>query len=271
MGRFAIALLVLALTFCPLPARAANGDLYRAKAIVTGQREETRLPGFSKCLLDVLVKVSGDPKLIGDSAAEKVLQRAREFVSDYRYRDRLEGLPIHDEQGSRDRPYDLTVDFDAAKVDAALRMLGREPWTGPRPVITMFLSVRNDDTTYVLSSDGRRGIDQRESLAAAAWQMGLPLALPSEATLKDAGLAFETLPAAMPGNLETLAAASGGSLPLLGRLVWSKGTLGWAAEWQLAWRGKVYRWRIRDVNFDDAFRNAMRGAAQILSGRGAPS
>ena len=258
-------LFLLAFVFGTIPA-LASGDLYRAKTIVTGQREESRLPGFSKCLQDVLVKVSGDPKLIGDPAATGVLARAPEFVSGYRYRDRLEGLPIHDEQGSRDRPYDLTADFDPEKVDAALRALGREPWTAPRPTVSIFLSVQNDTTTYLLASDGSNGIDQRESLVAAAWQMGMPMVLPGQAALNEAGLTFESLAAARIRDLEKLASASGGNLPLLGRLVWSKGTLGWMAEWRLAWNGRTYHWWIRDVNFDDAFRSAMRGAAQIVSG-----
>ncbi len=262
-------MIVLVLLACGVPA-AASSDLYRAKTIVTGQREETRLPGFSKCLEDVLVKVSGDPTLIGDANAAAVLVRAPEFVSGYHYRDRLEGLPVNDEQGSRDRPHDLTVTFDPEKVNSALRALGREPWRTPRPIVVIVLSVRNDALTYLLASDGRYGIDQRDSLAAAAWQMGAPIVLPTEAAMKRAGLTFETLPAAKSSYLENLAAESGGSLSLIGELVWSKGTLGWMAEWRLVWNGNSYQWQIKDVNFDDAFRSAMRGAAQILSGNGQP-
>ncbi|TIT43144.1 MAG: DUF2066 domain-containing protein, partial [Mesorhizobium sp.] len=34
--------------------------------------------------------------------------------------------------------------------------------------------------------------------------------------------------------------------------------------------GKTYSWQVRGVSFDEAFRVAMRGAAQILSGNGQP-
>src|SRR4051812_35742492 len=85
-------LVFLVAAFATLPARAAS-DLYRGKTIVTGQREESRIPGFSKCLEDVLVKVSGDPRLIGDPKAQAILARAAQFVSSYHYHDRLEGLP----------------------------------------------------------------------------------------------------------------------------------------------------------------------------------
>ncbi len=34
--------------------------------------------------------------------------------------------------------------------------------------------------------------------------------------------------------------------------------------------GKSYDWQVRGVSFDEAFRVAMRGAAQVLSGNGQP-
>jgi hypothetical protein len=62
----------------------------------------------------------------------------------------------------------------------------------------------------------------------------------------------------------------GGDQALAGSLVWSDEALGWIAEWRLASGGKLYRWKVSGVGFDDAFRNALRGAAQVLSGNGAP-
>src|ERR671933_505638 len=92
-----------------------------------------------------------------------------------RYRDLLGGVPVHDEQGTRDRPYELTADFDPARIDAALRSLGRAPWTAARPRLVVFLRVRTGTGPYVLASDGARGRDQRESLADAAYRFGVPL------------------------------------------------------------------------------------------------
>src|SRR5476649_2505976 len=81
-------------------ARAATdvGDLYEAQTIVTGEREETRIPGFAECLAHVLVKVSGDPLLIGDKRVAALAGQAGTFVRDFRYHDRMSGIPHHDEQ-----------------------------------------------------------------------------------------------------------------------------------------------------------------------------
>jgi hypothetical protein len=220
-------------------------DLYQARTIVTGDRVETRIPGFKDCLGDVLVKVSGDPRLLADPKLTALREHAGDYVRSYRAHDRLAGIPIHDEQGTRDRPFDLIVDFEPAKIDAALATLGRKPWGPDRPRVLMFVAVRLGDTRYMLSSDGPHGRDQRESLAAASWQVGLPVALPTEA-----GVTPEA------------------DVALWGTLVWEKG--GWAADWRMREYGRTFSWHIDKVNFDDAFRSALRGAAQILSGNGTP-
>ena len=52
--------------------------------------------------------------------------------------------------------------------------------------------------------------------------------------------------------------------------MWSDEALGWIADWRLTFAGQSYAWRVSGVSFDDAFRNALRGAAQVLSGNGHP-
>jgi hypothetical protein len=245
-------------------------DLYRAQTIVTGQGEESRRLGFAACLEQVLVKVSGDPRLLGDPAVAALAEQAGPFVTGFAFHDRMAGIPVHDEQGTRDRPYDLTVDFDPGKIDAALRSLGREPWGPPRPRVVVFLGVGLGGATYLLASDSKRGRDQREALAAAAARFGMPIALPDEAALAAAGLSYAKLSAVDLSTLDAAARTIGGDLALAGDLLWSEEALGWVATWRLDARGKSHHWQIRGVSFDDAFRNAMSGAAQILSGHGQP-
>ena len=52
---------------------------------------------------------------------------AGQYVSAFSYRDRLEGKPVHDEQGTYDRPHFLTCHFDPQKIDSVLKTLGRKP------------------------------------------------------------------------------------------------------------------------------------------------
>ena len=108
------------LTWCAGTAAAAGADLYRAKVTVTGQGEANRIVGFAACLEDVLIKVSGALKLSGDPRLAAYKSKAKDFVTGYSYRDQFFGKPIRDEQGTRDRPYDLTVEFEESKIDDIL-------------------------------------------------------------------------------------------------------------------------------------------------------
>jgi hypothetical protein len=255
---------------CEPSAASEIAPLYQTQTIVTGQEEPSRLIGFAQCLEQVLVEVSGDPRLLGDPEVVAIAREARSFVSAFRYHDRMSGIPLHDEQGTRERPYDLIVDFDPEKIDPLLRSLEREPWISERPRIALFLTVRNGKSRYVLAEDGEFGRDMREGLAAAADRFGMQAMLPDETAIARAGLGVDTLPTAVLQRLDSAASAMGGDVALKGSIAWSDEDFGWIAAWQVRWQGSAYQWQIRGVGFDQAFRNGIGGAAQIFSGHGQP-
>jgi len=156
------------------------------------------------------------------------------------------------------------------QIDTLLQALGRKAWTTQRPTIAVFLTIENGTNSYLLTGDEERGFDQRDSFIAAAWQAGIPMVLPTSASLNEAGLTPETVLTKTQTDLDRVAHTNGGDLVLTGSIVWNSGMLGWKGDWQLLTGETLHRWQIRDVNFDDAFRSAMRGTAQILSGHGDP-
>jgi hypothetical protein len=259
-----VASLCLALG-CGGTMAAPAGELYSASAFVTGQVEPGRSKGFARCLTEVLVKVSGDPGLADDPRLAEITGRAGSLVIDFTYRDLMAGIPVHDEQGTRDRPYELTVTFNSEKVDATLRALGREPWLTARPRVALFLGVRQLATEFTLASDETRGPGMREAIASAAAGVGIPVVLPDRAALNGAGFTAETSLAADPSSLTAAVKAAGGDMALVGTLTWNDAAMGWIADWRMDAGGREHRWQIRGVNFDDAFRSGMRGAVQILA------
>jgi hypothetical protein len=266
---YAVLCLALWVTGGSAAVATETDDLYRSRTVVTGISDDTRIPAVPPCLLDVLVKVSGDARLLHDPRAKTVAAGGTLLAVEYSYRDRFAGRQIHDEQGTRDRPYYLTIAFNPQRVDAALQQMGSKPWL-ERPRLGMFVLVQNGPTLYVLAEDGEYGRDQRDSLAAVSWQIAMPVAVPDEAALAKAGLTVASFPTAGQEKFDQVAKAMGVDRILTGKLVWNKGTLGWAAEWRLFDGKAVHDWKIKDVSFDDAFRSALRGSAQILSGNGEP-
>ncbi|WP_291701868.1 DUF2066 domain-containing protein [Bradyrhizobium sp.] len=261
--------LVVALACCTMAKARAADDLYRAQTVLTGQGEANRMIGFAACLEDVLIKVSGALKLAGDPRLQPYKARASEFVKAYRYHDKMSGTPVRDEQGTRDRPYDLFVDFDDQKINGILSELGLKPWLS-RPVLGVFVAMEQGARTYVVSSDARASDLQRDALLAAADKRGLRIILPDEAALARSSLTGPGLATRPSSALAQAVADQGAELVLIGHLRWDDADLGWATDWHFDWQGRPYRWQFRGVTFDEAFRRGIGGAAQILSGNGDP-
>ena len=218
------------------------------------------------CFEDVLVKVSGDASIVSDRRFDSLASSAGEYVSTFSYRDRLEGKPVHDEQGTYDRPHFLTCYFDPQKIDSVLKALGRKPWLGHRPRLVMLITVHGRTNSCILSADGAFDPDMREALANAARRYGLTVSLPSVATLQSNQISVDTATITSGDRLLRITEMSDSELPLVGDLRWSDAALGWVATWSFEASGQRHRWSVAGVNYDEAFRNAVRGAARVLSG-----
>jgi len=242
---------------------------YVARVVVTGSDERNRPLGLKMCFEDVLIKSSGDPSILDDDRIEALASNSRQFVVEFSYRDLLEGIPKHDDQGTRDRPFFLTCKFDPGKINGVLNLLGRKPWLANRPRLLMLLVVHGRRGNDILSSDGAFDADMRESLANAATRYGVVVTTPSVRVLQGEGITVETALGTSGSKLAEIAELSGSDVPLLGSLDWSD-TIGWTATWDFDAGARRHRWAVAGVNYDEAFRNAVRGAAKVLSGNGEP-
>jgi len=242
-------------------------DLYRAQTAVTGQGEDNRRAGFAVCLEDVLIKVSGAFQLSGDARLAPLKDKAGEFVAGFDYHDQMSGKPKRDEQGTRDRPYDLTVSFDRAKIDDLLKTLNVRPWLAPRPPIAVIVAMTSGSKTFLVAADDRQSDLQRDALRAAASKRGLEIVLPGASDIANAGVHDIDQ---VDRLLAVRVISPGNEVKLLGHLTWDDSELGWVAQWRLDAAGARHRWRFRGATFDEAFRRALGGVAQILSGNGAP-
>ncbi len=246
----------------------AAEDLYRAQTVVTGQGEANRMIGFGSCLEDVLIKVSGAEKLAGDARLAAYKAKAKDFVTAFDYRDQFSGKPKRDEQGTRDRPFDLIVDFNKEKINGVLKGLGLRAWLSRRPVLAVFVEMEQGERKFIVTSDGAQSDLQRDALLAAAARRGMNIVLPTAAALAKANINGVELSKVPVSTLASLAAGQGGEVALVGHLVWNDQELAWATQWQIDRPDRPHRWRLRSVTFDEAFRRGIGGAAQVLSGNG---
>jgi uncharacterized protein len=262
---FAVRLVLAAMLLWAFAAHAAGeNDLYRAQTIVTGQGEANRVIGFASCLEDVLIKASGLLRLADDPRLDKYKADAASLVRDFTYRDEKGGKPKNDEQGTRDRSFVLTAGFDEAGVNNVLAALGVKPWLTPRPVLGVFVEMELGARRFVVASDSAQTDLHRQALVAAAAKRGMPVVIPDAATL--AGVTADGLDLARASHpkLAAVMTGRGAEAVLIARLVWDDQALRWNTEWQLEWRGRVHRWQLAAVTFDEAFRLGIGGAAQAI-------
>ncbi len=255
-------ILLLSLELARTAAAGETDVLYMSKTIVTGQGEKNRQAGFRDCLDRVLLRVSGDQSLTSRPEMAALLDGAGSFVQSFSYRDRLAGRPVHDEQGTYDRPHDLTCRYDPEVIDGLLADLGSRPWRSPRPSLAILLEVQREGKTFHVSRDSPRDGAMRESFALGAAPLAMSVIFPSADDAEKWTLASS--------DLGEVARMAGGDRPLIGKLVWNDAALGWIASWRISDGTEEHTWMVQGVNFDEAFRVAIRGAAQILSGNGAP-
>src|SRR5262245_20655805 len=132
-GVLAALLLWAGAAFAQAPG-ITDDDLYKAETIVTGTGEPERLRGFKVGIEEAVIKLTGKASLAGSPRLEKIREQAAALVADYSYEDRMKGIPIHDEQGTRDRPHFLRIRFEKARMDAAIEAARLKKWAGERPL-----------------------------------------------------------------------------------------------------------------------------------------
>jgi uncharacterized protein len=237
-------------------ARAEQaGVFYQSDAIVTGTDMRQRPWGFAQCLRDVLVKVSGDPRLRNDPRVLALANDADRYVASFDYVDLMAHLKRNDDQGSYDRPHRLTVRFDPVKIDAVLGELGDTPWRGERPVVVPILMVSGPKSPpYLLTAETPCGADQSGDFVNVSIELGIEIRVPSEAEI--AGLSE--------------AGEKPGAAIVIGTLDWNEALPGWVGKWRMRWHGVEHEWGIRGVNYDAAFRDIVGGVVELASGRGKP-
>ena len=255
--------LALVLATAPSSRAQETSELYQATTIVTGYDMRSRPFGFAQALRAVLVNVSGEPRLRNDPRVSALAAHADALVASFNYVDQMAGIKYHDEQGTYDRSYNLTVKFVPARIDKALADLGERPWRGTRPVVVPVLAVRGFTASYLLSAENPVGAAQRQAFVDGASDFYMKVRFPTKADFAAWGISLGQFP-----SLPTTTAVN--DALVAGTLEFQESLPGWVGSWRMRWRGVDYAWGVKGVNYDEAFRDIVRGVLRVASGHGAP-
>jgi hypothetical protein len=250
----AIAAIAMHLAVWPAYANPSPEDaLYEAETIVTGTGETERLRGFRIGARDVFIKLTGRPKLAETPQAEAIFARGPELIAGHSYEDRMKDIPIHDEQGTRDRPHFLRMRFDRRKFDQVLKDAGINKWNGTRPTVAVWLGIRDARGRYILTRDGEQGYGQREVLKEASKRRTIPIVLPQD---DQEAITYTDLVKNNWSALQSASKALGADAVLYGTLEFD-GNAHWDCQWVTAGDSAYAKWKLKGVTFDKALKDAI--------------
>ncbi|MDA7948724.1 MAG: DUF2066 domain-containing protein [Hyphomicrobiaceae bacterium] len=239
--------------------------LYRAVAFVTGTEEPERSRGFRDGLKQAVVKLTGNASLATSPRLTPYLDGAAGLVASFEYEDRMKGIPVHDEQGTRERPHFLRITFDKGKLDNILTELTLKKWPLPRPRLSVLIAVITPKRRFVVTETSGPAYGQREVLRSVSERRAIPIALPEN----EKWISVKMIKAGTVDEMDKAPAAVGGNCPLSGTLKLDDKGIYWDMRWTLHCHGTSARWSLSGVTYDNALASGLEHSARILSQRDA--
>ncbi|MTI63983.1 DUF2066 domain-containing protein [Methylophaga sp.] len=171
MHRLFIALILLSLTFGSQAAEVDN--LYQASTPVSSRDQQERAKLMPQLLQQVMLKVVGNQALLETAPLAPVLSRAEQFMQQYEYRrTNIIGADL-----TQPDELSLSMRFDPAAVNRAVKELQLPVWGNNRPDILIWAVVDNNGEASILGLESSpMGVFR--PLNQAADQRGLPILLP---------------------------------------------------------------------------------------------
>jgi hypothetical protein len=251
---------MLMLGLRPVWAATQVDGLYVGEAIVTGRDADAeRDRGLREALAAVVIKLSGDSRLAQHPDLPKLLDEAPRIIASLSYLDRLAKKKLMDEQGTRQRSYLMTVEFQHEAVDRMLTTLAVHPWPASRPTVLVLLAVQDLNGAFALGAEGERGWGQREAFADSARRRGVPVVLPRMDAEDQATLA-------QGGGVAALKQTYHADAVLMGSMVMRPaGT--WDTGWTLLREPALPEvFNADDTTFDRAIQTGVERTARALAG-----
>ena len=250
-------LAVLLLAFA-VQAETVN-NLYEAEIPVMGQSGEARAAGIRDAFARVLVRVSGDPGLMGNPEIERLLKRASSYVQQYRYQ-------MLEQDATEESDRLLWVRFDERAVNRLLRESGVPVWGVTRPSVLVWLGEERGASRSLVSLERQGGL--KSVLENVAGDRGLPLVLPLMDVQDRNALPVSDLWGGFESDIRRASERYLPDVILVGRLSDKGGE--WWGEWSLYLPDTVNRWQNRAGNKHALTAGGLQQTADALALRFAP-
>ena len=244
----------------PKPIR--DPALYQANVTLISQGDAERQNATAQALMQVIVKLTGNPQAPLNTVIRKALPQAASLVSqsaantapsDSEGNTAIGGVPVYKTT--------LSVSFDPVAVDLLIAGAGLKYWTGARPRPVLWLAIDDGRGPRLVSS---QQINVVKPLASEGLNRGLHFLLPAGNPIEQAATSsIWNLDAAA---LQPLTARYQNDTLLLGKMY--RSVSGWSIWWVLMQGGvEIARWPVTDADPQRAIATGADGVADALAKR----
>ena len=233
-------------------SRASAQGAYDAEVSVRSQSAAERNNGFSRGLIQVLSKLTGEsaPQKRPDVGQE--VRNAKDYVASYDYR-QDEG--VSPTTGAPTFGTTLIVRFKQSKVDELAKQIGVVAWPNPRPKPVLWLALDDGSGPRLValpqSSVARTALDRAKALG---FGLGLPRGSAAEQAIVGAIWRGDT------GAVARLSKAYKPAMQLIGKV--QRAGPGWKADWVFLDNGRA---TARDTSSSTDARRVIASGADVAN------
>jgi hypothetical protein len=227
-------------------------NLYEVRLPVMSQQEDDRMAAAHDGLLQVLIKLSGDPTIENKPDIKVALKRADYYVQEFSY----------EQPESSQANYTIRIKFEKRDIMRLLKRSSVAYWGDKRPLILVWLVVADLNSDYKLIGS-EEASDLLSAFKTESKKYGLPVIFPMM-DMTDVSVITSNDVASV--NITALNAAAKRYAPdalLIGRVIDNKQEL--TSEWVLIRNGDSWEWSLSNSNSEQLFGALMNNVRQTLA------
>lgn len=251
MKKLLFGLLVLAAIQVSSAFAVTVSSLYQAELQVASQAQDTRQQAVAQGLLQVLVKLSGDPAIAFNPVIRDSLKKSEYYVQEYSY-----AAPTPESSS-----YIINIRYDADDIGRLLKKAGVAWWGESRPLLLVWVAANNQRNAEVIGSDSQGPVFN--AMKQQGTKYGIPVIFPIMDVSEITSVTAADINSMSVPVLKEAAKKYAPDALLIGSI--NKTGQGVESKWRLVLDANEWSWTISGRNADSVISDLMKQVSQTLA------
>lgn len=224
-------------------------SLYQAQIPVMTQAADERAQAARLGLIQVLVKVSGDPQIEKNPEIRAALAKADYYVQEFSY-------------SASTSQYLLQMRFEKEDITHLLKQAGIIYWGENRPLMLVWLAMTDKDNTVMIIGNESPG-DLLDKVKQTGKKYGLPLIFPMMDVAEVNQVSTSDVTSMSLPILSAVGKRYGADAILIGDIEAKSG--GFESKWHLSLHDQQWDWELAEKSIDNLIDSSLYQASQTLA------